>query len=210
MQKMHQSSKCGNHRALTDGQTLAMCASGCWRTVAGHEWHSECGDSVSDIIKGQIIGVQAQCVLHISMCHVLSASTINNRPLVFQLPTWGVYQSKCDTLSPVCFLLCPVPLLIWAVTFYWKDQLAFSCWSCYGSWLKLVRWRFIDGTAKQPACSLWRSWLTLLDKVTIYHKNFFWWNQTCKTYTRVFILLFSYLKMDCDHGCWALKILKLL
>ncbi len=105
-----------------------VCASGCWCTVAGHEWHSECGDSVSDIIKGHIIGVQALCVLRISMCHVPSASTTDNGPLVFQPPTCGVYQSKCDTLSPVCFPLCSVLLLFWAVTgcldvFYWKISL---------------------------------------------------------------------------------------
>lgn len=151
----------------------------------GHEWHSECSDSVSDIIKGHIIEAQALCVLHISMCCVPSAGMTNNGPIVFQPPTWVVYQSKCDTLSPVCFPLCSVPLLFWAVTgffvvvfyrnlyfFYvlptllkgpaWVYILLMLVWS---SWWGSKPW--VD----QPAWCFWWSWLTLLDKINIHPKN---------------------------------------
>lgn len=76
---VHGADKCDMRQSRTGGQTLAVCGSGSWRTVAGHKWHRERSDSVCDII---IAGL-AQCVLHISMCRLPSADTNNNGLLVF-------------------------------------------------------------------------------------------------------------------------------
>lgn len=150
----------------------------------GHEWHSECSDSVSDIIKGHIIGTVSSTLacavspqpawptmghLFFSHPHALSISQNVTHCLLFvflfALFPCCFEQSLAVLIFCCCFLLQSLlfyvlPTLLKGPA--WIYILLMLVWS---SWWGSKPW--VD----QPAWCLWWSWLTLLDKRIIHPKK---------------------------------------